>query len=140
MKRILGLDIGDKRIGVAISDSLGITAQSLETINRVGKKKDVERIEEIIKEYNVDLIVSGNPINMNGTIGERSEKTVAFAKYISNRTKIPVVFQDERLTTVSAESILIEQGVRRENRKNHIDKVAASFILQAYLDTNKRSD
>ncbi|NLM06290.1 MAG: Holliday junction resolvase RuvX [Tissierellia bacterium] len=140
MKRILGLDIGDKRIGVAISDPLGITAQSLETINRIGKKKDVERIEEIINDYGVELIVSGNPINMNGTVGERSEKTVAFANYISNRTKIPVVFQDERLTTVSAESVLIEQGVRRENRKNHIDKVAATFILQAYLDTNRGSD
>ncbi len=138
MDRILGLDIGDKTIGVAVSDLLHLTAQGITTIKRVGKKKDLLELEKIINEYDVKTIVVGLPKNMNGTIGPQGEKTIDFAEKIKNKFQIDLVYEDERLTTVAAEKVLIEGDMRREKRKSVIDKVAAVFILQTYLDRKGR--
>lgn len=138
MVRVLGLDFGSKTTGVAVSDGLGITAQGVETITRNEENKlrrTCARIEELIREYQIETIVLGYPKNMNDTLGERAEKTLAFKEMLERRTSLPVVLWDERLTTIAAEEILIESGVRRENRKAVIDKVAASIILQGYLDS-----
>lgn len=134
MDRIMGLDVGDKTIGVAISDLLGFTAQGLTTIRRESKVKDYGALEEIMKEYNIKKVVVGLPKNMNGTIGPQGEKTIKFAKKLKNKYNVEIIYQDERLTTVEAERILIEGNVRREKRKDVIDKVAATFILQSYLE------
>ncbi len=135
MERILGLDVGDKTIGVAVSDLLQITAQGVTTIRREGKKKDFLELKELIDEYNIKRIVVGLPKNMDGTIGPQGEKVINFAKKIENKFKIEIIYIDERLTTVSAERILIEGDVSREKRKKVIDKVAATYILQFYLDS-----
>ena len=135
--RIMGLDYGTKTVGVALSDPLGITAQGLETIERKEENKlrrTCARIEEIIREYGVEKIVLGFPKHMNNDIGERAEKSLEFRDMLTRRTGLEVVMWDERLTTVAAEQTLIESGVRRENRKKYIDKIAAVFILQGYLD------
>ena len=135
--RILGLDFGSKTVGVAVSDGLLLTAQGVETIERKDEsklRKTCARIEELIAEYEVTEIVLGLPKNMNNTEGERVEKTKAFVEMLERRTGLPVHYWDERLTTVAAEQILMESGVRRENRKAVIDKVAAGLILQGYLD------
>nr|WP_317282411.1 Holliday junction resolvase RuvX [uncultured Sellimonas sp.] len=136
--RIMGLDFGAKTVGVAISDPLGLTAQGIETITRKQENKlrqTLARIEELIKEYEVEKIVLGFPKHMNNDIGERAEKTMEFKEMLERRTDLAVELWDERLTTVSAERILIESQVRRENRKQYIDKIAAVFILQGYLDS-----
>lgn len=140
MKRIMGLDVGDQRIGVAISDALWWTAQPVKTVQRIGKKKDAEAIEQLITEFDIGMIVVGLPKNMNGSIGSQGQKTVDFAEYIHRRTKLPVQYQDERLTTVSAEAILIEGNVRREDRKKYVDTVAATFILQTFLDSGRNKN
>lgn len=134
MTRILGLDIGDKTIGVAVSDPSLLLAQGLTTIIRESNKKDYSLLEEIIKEYEVKKVVVGLPKNMNNTIGPQGEKTIKFATKLGNKFRLEIIYQDERLTTVSAERILIQGNVRRENRKDYIDKIAATFILQSYLD------
>ncbi len=137
MKRILGLDFGSVTTGAAVSDPLGITAQGLETIWRKEEnklRKTCARIEELCAEYEVGTIVLGLPKNMNSTEGERAEKTRAFGEMLERRTGLPVVFWDERLTTVSSEKALMEGKVRRENRKEVIDRIAAVLILQGYLD------
>ncbi len=134
--RIMGLDYGSKTVGVAICDPLGITAQGIETIERKAENKlrqTLARIDELVKEYEVEKIVLGFPKNMNNTIGERGEKTLEFKEMLERRTGLEVVMWDERLTTVEAERTLIESNVRRENRKQYIDKIAAVFILQGYL-------
>lgn len=136
--RILGLDYGSKTVGVAVSDPLGLTAQGVETIWRKQENKQrrtLARIEELISEYQVDRIVLGYPKNMNNTIGERAEKVQEFRETLIKRTGLPVLLWDERLTTVEAERTLMESGVRRENRKQVLDKLAAVFILQGYLDS-----
>ncbi|MDR7870043.1 MAG: Holliday junction resolvase RuvX [Tissierellaceae bacterium] len=138
MERVMGLDVGDKTIGVALSDPLGITAQGITTIIRESNKKDYEAIEELINEYSLKKVVVGLPKNMNNTIGPQSEKVIKFAEKIKNKFKVEVIYIDERMTTMSAERILIEGNVRRENRKKYIDKVAATYILQAYLDSTRR--
>lgn len=134
MTRILGLDIGDKTIGVAVSDPSLLLAQGLTTIIRESNKKDYSLLEEIINEYKVKKVVVGLPKNMNNTIGPQGEKTIKFATKLGNKFRLKIIYQDERLTTVSAERILIQGNVRRENRKDYIDKIAATFILQSYLD------
>ena len=139
--RVLGLDFGSRTVGVAVSDSLLLTAQGVETIERKDEnklRKTCARIEELVKEYEVSTIVLGLPKNMNNTEGERVEKTKEFGTMLERRTGLPVVYWDERLTTVAAEQVLMESGVRRENRKAVIDKVAACFILQGYLDRLKQ--
>ena len=138
--RIMGLDYGEKTVGVAISDPLLITAQGIETIFRKEENKlrrTCARIEELIREYEVDEIVLGLPKLMNNELGERAEKTIIFKEMIERRTGLPVILWDERLTTVEAERTLIENKVRRENRKQYIDKIAAVFILQGYLDSKR---
>lgn len=138
MERFLGLDVGDKYIGVAVSDLLQFTAQGVKTIKRVGKKQDFLEIKELIDEYDIKRVIVGLPKNMNGTVGPQSEKVLKFGEKIKNKFNIDVIYIDERMTTMSAERILIEGNVRRENRKQYIDKIAASFILQSYLDGLKR--
>lgn len=136
-KRIIGLDFGSKTVGVAISDPFLIVAQSLETIKRERENKlrqTLARIDEIIAEYKAEKIVLGFPKNMNNSVGERCEKTMEFKAMLEERTGLEVILWDERLSTVEAERILMETGVRRENRKQYIDKIAATFILQSYLD------
>ena len=136
--RIMGLDYGTKTVGIAVSDPLGITAQGVETIEiaRAGKlRKTFARLEELIKEYEVEHIVLGFPKNMNNTEGERCDATRDFKEKLERRTGLPVTLWDERQTTISAERILQESGVRREHRKEYIDKIAATFILQGYLES-----
>ena len=133
----MGLDYGTKTVGVAVSDPLGITAQAVEAITRKEEnklRKTCARIEALIAEYGVERIVLGFPKHMNNDIGERAEKALEFRDMLARRTGLEVVMWDERLTTVSAERTLMESGVRRENRKKHIDQIAAVFILQGYLD------
>lgn len=142
--RILGLDFGSKTVGVAISDELGVTAQGVEIIRREAENKlrrTYARIEEIIAQYGgVDRIVLGYPKNMNGTIGERAQKTEEFKAALERRCGVPVVLWDERLTTVAADKAMIESGIRRENRKNYVDEIAAMLILQGYLEYAARRD
>lgn len=136
--RILGLDYGSKTVGVAVSDELLMTAQGLEIIRRQSPNKlrqSLARIEEIVREYQVERIVLGYPKNMNNTEGERCEKTKEFKDMLERRTGLPVVLWDERLTTVSADKLMMETGVRREDRKKYVDEIAAVFILQGYLDS-----
>lgn len=134
MNKILGLDVGDVWIGVAISDALMLTAQPLMTIKRESNKIAYEKIHEIIKENNVKKVVVGLPKNMNNTIGPQSEKVIKFAEKLKNKFKVEIEYVDERMTTLMAEQVLIEGSVRRENRKKYIDKIAATYILQSYLD------
>ena len=136
--RILGLDYGSKTVGVAVSDPLGLTAQKVETIWRKQENKlrrTLARIEELIAEYEVEKIVLGFPKNMNNTVGGRAEKALEFGEMLKKRTGLEVIMWDERLTTVEADRTLIEAGVRRENRKQYLDGIAAVFILQGYLDS-----
>ena len=135
--RIMGLDVGDKTIGVSVSDLMGLTAQGVKTVKRVGKKKDIESLKEIIKEREVNKIVSGLPKNMNGTLGPQGEKVIKFCQLLEQETGIKVEYWDERLSTVAAERTLIQGNVRRENRKGVIDMVAAVIILQGYLDRQR---
>lgn len=136
--RILGLDFGSKTVGVALSDALLLTAQSKEIIRRKEENKlrrTLARIEEIIVEYEVDKIVLGLPKNMDDTCGERVEKTMEFKEMLERRTGLEVILWDERLTTVAADEVMKEVGIRREKRKEYVDAIAASFILQGYLDS-----
>ena len=133
MMRIMGLDYGTKTVGVAVSDPLGITAQAVETVTR--KDETLARIESLATEYGVEKFVIGFPKHMNNDIGERAEKALEFGEMLKRRTGIEIVMWDERLTTVEAERTLMESGVRRENRKQYVDQIAAVFILQGYLDS-----
>ncbi len=140
--RIMGLDFGSKTVGVAISDPLLITAQGTEIIRRKEENKQrrtLARIEELIVEYGVERIVLGLPKNMNNTLGERAQKTLEFKDTLERRTGLPVDLWDERLTTVAAEKVMIELGIRREDRKDYVDMIAAILILQGYLDNGKNS-
>lgn len=139
--RIMGLDFGAKTVGVAISDPLLITAQGIEIIRRKDEnklRKTLARIEELIVEYEVEEIVLGLPKNMNDTLGVRVELSLEFKEKLERRTGLVVHMWDERLTTVAADKAMIEAGLRREERKEHVDKVAAVFILQGYLDLRHR--
>ncbi len=135
--RIMGLDFGSKTVGVAISDPLLITAQGVEIIRRKEANKlrqTLARIEELIVENQVEEIVLGLPKNMNATEGERVELTMEFKEKLERRTGLPVHTWDERLTTVAADKAMMEAGIRREHRKDYVDMIAATFILQGYLD------
>lgn len=136
--RIMGLDFGSKTVGVAVSDELLITAQGLEIVRRKSEGKlrqTLARIEELIQEYQVEKIVLGYPKNMNNSEGIRCEKTLEFKEMLERRTSLPVELWDERLTTVAADRAMMEASIRREDRKNYVDKIAAVFILQGYLDS-----
>ncbi len=130
--RIMGLDFGDRTIGVAVSDELLWTAQGIKTIRR--SSKDMEELRDIIREYAVEAIVLGYPKNMNGTTGPRAEKTEKFARKLKEKFALPVELWDERLSTVAAQRTLLEGDVSRAKRKKVVDKMAAVFILQGYLD------
>ena len=135
--RIMGLDFGSKTVGGAVSDSLLLTAQGVEIIRRKEENKlrqTLARIEELIVEYEVQEIVLGLPRNMNATEGERVQLTMEFKEKLERRTGLPVHMWDERLTTVAADNAMMEAGIRRENRKEYVDMIAASLILQGYLD------
>ena len=151
MERIIGLDFGSKTTGVAVSDPFGWTAQGVEIIRRKEEnklRKTLARIEELVKEYGATRIVLGLPKNMNNSLGDRAEKSMAFKEMLERRTGLPVVMWDERLTTVAADRTMMEAGIRREHRKEYVDEIAAVFILQNYLDylschpeeTNKKED
>ena len=136
--RIIGLDYGTKTVGVALSDALGITAQPVETITRKEEnklRKTYARIEAIIEENDVEKIVVGLPKNMNNTVGERAIACEEFAKNLERRTGLEVIMWDERLSTVSAHKAMMEAGIRREDRGNYVDSIAAAIILQGYLDS-----
>ena len=136
--RIMGLDFGSKTVGVAISDPLFLTAQGIEIVRRKapGKlRQTLARINELKEEYEVGKIVLGFPKNMNNTEGERCEKTLEFKEMLEKRTGLEVVLWDERLTTVEADRTMMQVGIRRENRKEYVDKLAAVYILQGYLDS-----
>lgn len=140
--RIMGLDYGSKTVGVAISDPLLITAQGIEIIRRKDENKlrqTLARIEELIIEYEVSEIVLGLPKNMNDTVGDRAELSLEFKDKLERRTGLPVTMWDERLTTVAADKTMMEAGIRREHRKEYVDKIAAVLILQGYLDYRANS-
>ena len=132
--RIMALDVGSRTIGIACSDALLMTAQGIETIRRTSLENDFNRLRELISEYEVHEIVVGMPKNMNGTKGDRAEKTEEFVEKMKTVIDLPVTFWDERLSTVMAERQLIAADVSRKKRKGVIDKMAAVFILQGYLD------
>ena len=136
-ERIMGLDYGSKTIGVAISDALGLTAQPLESIESSGENKlsrCLARIAEIVREKDIKKIVVGLPINMDGRSGERAALTLEFVEKLRLRVDIPIVMQDERLTTVEADEILDESGVKKQDRKQFIDQIAAGIILKEYME------
>ncbi len=134
----MALDVGDVRIGIAVSDLMGIIANPLETYTRRGDvERDAKYVADLAKAHQVDLFVSGLPLGLNGLENEQTAKTRAFIEQLQKQTDVPVKFMDERFTTLSAERVLIEGNVRRENRKKVIDKVAATIILQNYLDSKR---
>lgn len=138
--RIIALDYGSKTIGVAVSDELGLTALPLETIKRDKEnklRKTLARIEEIIKERSISLIVLGKPLNMDDSEGERVKKTLEFAAALEKRTGLKVVLQDERLSSIEAKEILADSGIKQEDMKLYIDSVAASVILRDFMNTDK---
>ncbi len=142
MNRYLGLDIGDKTIGVAVSDPLFLTAQGVTTIERVGIRKDTTKVVEYIKEYEVSLVVAGLPLMLSGEDSPQTTKVRGFVTMLENKLRsmgfkdVKIVFQDERFTTKMSEAVLMEAGVRRENRKQHLDRMAAQLILQSYMDAH----
>ncbi|MCR8850056.1 Holliday junction resolvase RuvX [Rossellomorea sp. SC111] len=137
--RVMGLDVGSKTVGVAISDELGWTAQGIETI-KIDEDQGVfrmDRLKELAEEYQVDTVVVGMPKNMNNTIGPRGEASKAYGELIQQELSLPIKYWDERLSTMAAERVLLEADVSRKKRKKVIDKMAAMMILQGYLDSQK---
>ncbi len=132
--RLMGLDLGEKRIGVSISDPDRLIAQSLTVIQHTSLKRDIHAIEKLAKEHEVEKVVVGLPRRMDGTLGPAAEMAQTFAQELERRTKLPTVMWDERLTTVAAQRAMIEAGVRREKRRERVDAVAAAILLQSYLD------
>jgi putative pre-16S rRNA nuclease len=137
-ERLLGLDYGSHRIGTALSDPLGITAQPLQAIRRRGDNRDIEAIGEIVREFSVDRVVLGLPLMLDGTEGEQAKRARAFGEKIADRLRLPVETWDERMTTVQAERHLIASGVRREKRKEIRDSLSAVILLQSLLDFRNR--
>ena len=137
--RILCLDIGEKRIGVAVSDPLGITAQGLNVIQRKGIKKDLLQIQRFIDDYQVEEIVLGLPLNMDGTEGEKAAEVLRLQAFLSQKVRLPVKTWDERLTTVAAQKVLLDGDVTRAGRKKVVDKLAAVLILDNYLRYKARA-
>lgn len=134
--RIMGIDFGDSRIGIAMSDPLGWTAQGIETIHWKGSfDRPIDRIVQIAKEYKVERIIIGFPRNMNGTIGPRGERTLEFIEALSGAADSEIIKWDERLTTVAANRLMHETGVKTSRKKGIVDQIAAVYILQGYLDS-----
>lgn len=134
---ILGIDFGDSRTGFASSDALGLIASTVETFKEKNMKKVAQRAVELAKELGAEKIVLGYPKNMNGTVGDRGKKSKKLANEIKSLMDIPIILWDERLTTVSAHNLMNETNVRGEKRKDSVDKIAAAFILQSYLDSRR---
>lgn len=134
MERYMGLDIGNKTIGIALSDPLFMIANAHKTIKRTNVEKDIDDLEDTIREFNVSRIIVGMPYNMNKTVGPQAQRVMSFIDLLKRRVDNEIIYIDERMTTISAERVLIESNVRREKRKEHIDKIAATYILQSYLD------
>lgn len=137
--RILGLDVGDRTIGVAISDPLGFTAQGITTIRRKSLQYDIDELKKICEEYSVENILVGLPKNMNGTVGPQGEKVLEFCEQLKEQIKLPLEMWDERLTTVAAHKAMLEADLSRAKRKKIVDKMAATYILQGYLDRISKS-
>ena len=133
--RILALDFGSRRIGLALSDELGLTAQGLPTLHRTTKQHDFDSLGALIAEHRVQRVVVGHPVNMNGSDGPRARKTALFARTLANRCELPVALWDERLTTRQAQRVLRQSGVGREKRTKAVDRIAAVLILQSYMDS-----
>ena len=133
----MGLDVGNKTIGVALSDPMFLLANVLETIKRKKASVDIERIKDLAEENDVNLIVVGLPKNMNNTIGPQAMRVISFVDLLKKQVDVEIVYEDERMTTIQSEAVLMDMEVRRENRKKYIDKIAATFILQTYLDRRK---
>ena len=131
--KIMALDVGNKRIGVALSDELQILAQPLYTIHRKGIERDIEEIVKIINDNNVEEVIVGLPKNMDGTTGFQGEKTIKFAEILRQSTDRPLIMWDERMTTISARRIMIENDVKQKDKKNLVDTIAAVVILETYL-------
>ncbi|AWW27989.1 Holliday junction resolvase RuvX [Acetobacterium carbinolicum] len=134
MERILGIDVGDKRIGVAVTDPLQITAQGVMTLKRKTRDDDLEAFRNLIAKYEIKKVVAGLPLNMDGSESAQTRKTVNFCQFIKKRLNIEIIYIDERLTSSWSEKVLIEGNVSRENRKDYIDMLAAQIILQSYMD------
>jgi len=133
--KILGIDYGEKRIGLAVSDPSNMVARSLKVLKRNGTRSWVKELKLIIDENRIEKIVVGLPVNMNGSLGEKGREVLAFVEVLKKELKVPVVTWDERLTTVSAEKLLRQTKLSREKRKDILDKLSASIILQSYLDS-----
>ena len=140
MQRALALDLGEKRIGVAVSDPLNIIAQSVGTIQRKDIKSDLKKIADLVKEYRADKLVIGLPLNMNGTKGKSAKLAIDFVETVKKEIQIDVEMIDERLTSAQGERIFLEADMSREKRKKNIDKIAAQLILQSYLDLHVQKD
>jgi putative holliday junction resolvase len=136
MQRVLGLDFGEKRIGVAVSDALNIIAQSIGTIERKSIKTDIKKIQDLVREYGASKLIIGLPLNMNGTKGKSADMALDFVSKLKKEIDISVEMLDERLTTAQGERIFLEADMSRAKRKKNIDKIAAQLILQNYLDLN----
>lgn len=134
MERILGIDVGDKRIGVAVTDPLQITAQGVMTLKRKTRDDDLAAFAELIAKYEIKKVVAGLPLNMDGSESAQTRKTVNFCQFIKKRLNLEIIYIDERLTSAWSEKVLIEGNVSRENRKDYIDMLAAQIILQSYMD------
>lgn len=137
-KRLMGIDYGDVRIGIAFSDLLQIICSPYETYKRIGEEQDLNYLVKLIKEKEVETVVFGLPLNMDGTEGDRAVKTREFASKLNSLINVNIVFYDERLSSVEAEELLISANVKRQDRKNLIDKVAAQIILESYLNSGKK--
>ena len=135
--RAIGLDVGSRTVGVAVSDFTGMIAQPVKTVRRTSFERDLNELVEILRQYEADSIVCGLPYNMNGTEGPSAAAARELGEALAERTGLPLIYQDERMTTVSAQRVLIEGDVSRKKRKEVIDTVAAVFILQAYLDKQR---
>lgn len=134
---ILGLDYGEKRIGVALANGEGLLSIPMTVIERTGKKADLEKVHALAEEYGVKRIIVGLPLSLDGTIGKQAEDVLAFIKALSHHVHIPVDTWDERFSTVAAESLFLDAGMKREKRREHRDAMAAAIILQGYLDNKK---
>ncbi|MDK2936870.1 MAG: putative pre6S rRNA nuclease [Eubacteriaceae bacterium] len=139
MKRILGIDVGDKRIGIAVTDPLHITAQGVMTLKRRSREDDLLAFKELIEKYEIKTIVAGLPVSMDGSESAQTRKTINFCQFIKKRLNVEIIYEDERLTSVASEEILIAGNVSRQERKKYVDTLAAQLILQAYMERNKGS-
>jgi putative Holliday junction resolvase len=135
--RVLALDLGDVRIGVALSDETGTLASGLSTLRSLGPRKDTQAIAALVREHEAGEVVVGMPLRLDGSLGPQGEKVAAFAERLRRSLRVPVVLWDERLSSVAADELLAEAGVRRRDRRDRIDRAAATLILQGYLDTRR---